>query len=130
MKTSVFHAFFKKVTMLSTLLFIIAILMNFYLPARFVTPTLPYQVLFFYAISLSLFYILSRSIQERFNQFLNYFILATGIKLILLLLIIILYVFNYKEDAFAFIVSFFILYVLYSVVEVVSLLQFNRSLKN
>ncbi len=130
MKTSVFYRFFIKITLLSAILSIIALLMIIISPTRFISPTLPYQVLFFYIISMVLFYILSHSIKKRFSQFLNYFILATGIKLLFLLLIIMIYVFNNKEDAYVFIISFFILYIIYSIVEVVSLLSLNRSLKS
>ncbi len=129
MKSTVFVRFFKKISLLSVLLFVLAFVMTQYLPVQYITPVLPYIVLFFYLISLTIYYLLTNSIQKRFNQFLNYFMLATTVKLVLMFVIMVVYVLNFKEDAYAFMVSFFLLYVIYTFIEVVSLLSFNKSLK-
>ena len=50
--------------------------------------------------------------------------LATFAKMFLSVIVLLAYVFANKEDAVPFIISFFLLYILYSVFEAVALLKY------
>ena len=54
---------------------------------------------------------------------------AIGLKLIAFLIIIALYAFLNKADAINFIISFFIIYLIFTVFEILQLLKVQNSLK-
>lgn len=63
------------------------------------------------------------------QRFINMFMAATGIKLMLYLFFILAYVLLYTDYAIPFIVIFFTLYITYTFLEIVNLLKFLKTLK-
>ena len=65
---------------------------------------------------------------KRVSKFVNVFMIAIGLKLIVSLIIIALYAFLNKADAVNFIISFFIIYLIFTVFEILQLLKVQNSL--
>ncbi|MBN2175164.1 MAG: hypothetical protein JW731_13600 [Bacteroidales bacterium] len=114
-----FYRFLKKLIIYTVLLAIIGFIIARLIPGEFITPTLPYLYLFFLSVTIIVHYILLKVSEKRTNSFINYFMLLTFGKLIFFLSIIITYSLIYRSDAIPFIITFFILYVFYTVFEVV-----------
>lgn len=99
----------------------------YFLPPEFITPTLPYLFLFFFSITTLVHFILLKVSQNKATNFINIFMLLTFGKLMLFLSIILIYIFLYRNDAVPFVITFFILYVVYTTFEVVQSLAHNKS---
>ena len=125
-KTSGYLTFLRQLLIFSVVLGILATCIAFLVPPRFITPALPFLFLFFIAITLSGYYLLLRSVKSKFIQFVNTYLLITAIKLLLFVGIIFFYLLNNRQDAAAFGISFFILYLCYTIFEVVHLVSYFR----
>jgi hypothetical protein len=97
------------------------------LPPEYVTPTLPFLYVFFFALTIIVHYVLLQVSQKRTMQFSNYFMLLTFGKLIFLLSIILVYFLLYRDDALPFAIAFFVLYILFTTFEVVQSLALAKS---
>ena len=97
------------------------------LPSEYITPTLPFLYVFFFALTIIVHYVLLQVSKKRTTQFSNYFMLLTFGKLIFLLSIILVYFLLYREDALPFAIAFFILYFLFTFFEVVQSLNLAKS---
>jgi hypothetical protein len=93
------------------------------LPAKYVSPALPFLIPFFIAATLISFRFLLRTLNQRFIRFVNTFMLTIIVKLFLYLGVMIAYVFINRADAIPFILGFFILYLCYTVFEAVSVVR-------
>ena len=105
----------------------IAFALAYFLPAKNITPVLFFLFPFFFSSSALVFNFLVKSTQQKFNRFVNRFMMATFVKLMAYLAILVTYVFTYKSDAVPFIFAFFILYLTYTVFEVVEMLKYNKT---
>jgi hypothetical protein len=120
MKT-IFLKFVIRCFMLTVLLELIAGLFIYYLPYDFVTPTLPFLPVFFFAATILVHYILLRAVEKRFGKFMNVFLLSTFLKLVFYMMVLVIYSFTNRVDAVPFIISFFVCYLLYTFYEIFSL---------
>jgi len=125
---SAFPKFLKNLLLFSVLLGVILFVLSFFIPAKILTPTLPFQFFFFVAITILVSYILFKASGTRFPRFLNIYMLVTVLKLFLFFLLIMLYVSRNRQDALAFTVTFFLLYISFSIFEVVSLISFFKKM--
>jgi hypothetical protein len=105
-----------------------ALLLSFILPVASITPTLPFLILFFIGASLLSFYYLLKSATQRFIRFVNAFLLTIIGKLFLYASVMIGYAIVYRGDAVPFLISFFILYLCYTVFETVFIVRHNTHL--
>ena len=124
---SVYLSFLKRLLIFSLIPGSIAAVLYFSLPAKFITPVLPFLFLFFIAVTLINAYILLRSSQKKFIKYLNAYLLTTVLKLFLFTGVIIIYVLFNKADLIPFTLSFFILYLCYTIFEVVWLVSFSKT---
>ncbi|MGD0710617.1 MAG: hypothetical protein ABR968_05490 [Bacteroidales bacterium] len=100
-----------------------------FLPESYFSPVLPFLFPFFFSATALFYSYLIKSSEQKFNRYVNRYMLATFVKLMLFMAVLLFYVYTHKDDAVPFILSFFILYVAYTVFEVVALLKFSRSEK-
>lgn len=100
------------------------------LPDEYVTPTLPFLYLFFFSATLLVHYVLLKVAQKRTANFINYFMLLTFGKLIFFLSIVLLYALLRREDAAQFIITFFVLYVFFTIFEVAQSLSITKSINH
>ena len=117
--------FTRSLALISSLVALAGLCLFFLLP-RFTSPALPWLVLLFIFTTYILFYILLKASEKKFNLFANYFMVASMLKIFLLILVISAYAFLYREDAIRFTVSLFVLYLIYTVFEVRWLLKISR----
>lgn len=114
--------FIIRFTLLSLILGLIAFILSRLLPGGMISPALPYLFLLFYFIGALVHYILLRITALNPRKFVSYFMLATFFKLMNYLIVIFVYIFYVKEGILPFILSFFILYIIYTVFEVFTIL--------
>ncbi len=96
------------------------------LPPAFVSPTWPYLIVFFLAVSILLHRLMLKSIQGRPARTVNFFMLLTVVKLFLFMGIIIVYALSFRSDALPFGVWFFVYYMVYTFYEVHGILKETR----
>ncbi len=106
---------------------LLSLALYFILPKIWFSPSLPFLFIFYYACSLLSFILLSRSLEARSNRFISVFMLTTAIKLFLFITVMIIYSFLNRKDAVAFLLNFFILYLVYTVFEVVQIISLTKS---
>jgi len=99
------------------------VLKNYYLPIF-------WFLLFFIAILTTTFHLyLIRLSKKEFPKFSSNFILISGIKMMIYLVFIISYSFLNPKQAVTFLISFLILYFLYTFFEVIMLISFYKNQK-
>lgn len=114
--------FIIRLTILSLALVLIAYILSRLLPPRIISPALPYLFLLFYVIGALVHFVLLRITALNPRKFVSYFMLATFFKLMNYLIVILVYTLYVKEGILPFILSFFILYIIYTVFEVATIL--------
>jgi hypothetical protein len=105
-----------------TILSLLAYLLHRFLPDGIISPALPYLFILFYVITAIVHYFLLRIIVLNPGKFVGYFMLATFLKLMNYLILVVVYAFYVKEGILPFILSFFALYIVYTVFEVATIL--------
>jgi len=123
---SAYLKFLQHLLIYSAILGAIAIILYLILP-ELITPVLPFLFLFFVAITLVSYYILLRSLKSKLSRFINTFLISTIVKLILYIGIMIVYVILNRSDAVRFMITFLILYLFYTIFEVVKMISLTRS---
>lgn len=121
-----FIRFTRALILFSMIIAILSIGAMYLLPANYITPMLPYLLVFFLIISLAVYYFLEKAIAKRFSLFTNYFMIATMLKILIYLAIIILYAFTNKYDAIPFILAFLLFYIGYTTFEVIWMLRMRE----
>ena len=107
----------------------VAVFLVFILPKTFVTPFLPVLILFFPVVTFITFRFIVKAAHERFIRFLNYFLLTTTVKLFLFIAVLITYMLLNKPDAVPFTLTFFILYLSYTIYEVIHIISYSKLLQ-
>jgi len=123
---SAYIRYLKHLLVFSAILGAIALVMTFLLPKPFLSPALPFLFVFFISTSLLSFYYLLQSTGKRFIKFVNTFLLTILLKLFIYAGVMIAYAFLYRADAIPFMLSFFILYLCYTIFESVSIIRYTQ----
>ncbi len=126
---SVYLNFLKRIIIFSVAFALICFIVGYFLPYESITPALPYLFLFFLSVTLVVHYVLLKASEKRFSKFTTYFMLATFLKLMLYIAVLLIYVLLNRSDAIPFIITFFILYIFYTVFEVISILSYSKTRK-
>jgi F0F1-type ATP synthase assembly protein I len=100
------------------------------LPPQFVSPVLPFILVFHTAATLISFLFIHKKVQESPQKFVNVYMANTTIKLLLYLVILMVYSLNFLHDAVNFIISFFVMYLIFTVFEVVHLVKMNKGVSS
>jgi hypothetical protein len=112
-----------KILVFSAILEIIAIVINAFMPVKYISQTLLFQVPFFFSASfLANNYMLRMSTEQNPNKFVRAFMMTTFLRFMLYIIIIAAYVFLFRSDAVNFLITFFILFFLYLIFDVYFLL--------
>ena len=125
MKASYF-TFAKNTFFFTIILALICFIISYFLPVKYITPALPYLFIFFFSVTLFVHYVLMKACEKRMSKFVNFFMLATFLKLMLYIMILVIYVLFNRSDAIPFILTFFILYLFFTVFEIISILSFTK----
>ena len=118
--------FFARLAFMTLLIALLGWALQTVLPDSTVSPAFPF-ILGLFFITTALIHLVLLSI-TRLNprRFVSYFMLATFIKLLLYFIAVLIYLFNFRENALSFIVTFMILYILYTVFETILILHQTR----
>ena len=123
-----YFQFLKKLIILTLAVFLIFYAIAYFLPIESVTPAMPYLILLSASVTLIFHYIILKASEKKFSRFISYFMIATVLKLLLYIIIIFLYVYLNRSDTLPFVVTFLLLYIIFSVFEIINLLQLQSPL--
>jgi hypothetical protein len=104
---------------------VVTILMVTMPPAR-ITVTLPFILIFHAAIAFLSFALIIKKTESAPKKFVSVYLGNTTVKLLLFMAILFIYALSYLHDAVNFIISFFIIYIIYTIFEVVHLVKWNN----
>lgn len=122
-----FIKFIKRISLLSVITASVMFLLTYIIPYAFITPTLPFLILFFFSGGIVVHYILLKISNKKSAKFIGQYMLVTVLKNLVYIVVLLLYVFLNHYDAVPFIVAFFILYLIYTIFEIISILPYNRT---
>lgn len=105
-------------------------LLNHYSAVPVTSKVTPWIIIFFLATNLTLFYFQLQAITRKLSRFVNVFLITTTLKLLLFLTLMVTYAFLFREDAVNFILNFFVIYVVFTSIEVVKIFNAQKKLKN
>lgn len=123
---SVFIGYLKQLLVFSGIIGGITLILTLIVPVPYLSPALPFIIIFFISTSLLSFYYLIRSAGKRFIKFVNTFLLIIIIKLFIYAGVMIVYVLINRGDAIPFLLGFFILYLCYTIFEAVCIIKYSR----
>lgn len=118
-----FGQFILKLTILSLIVWVISLILGKFVLRDVIPPVVNYIIILFYMTTAGVHYVLLRITELNPRKFVSYFMLATFAKLMTYMIVIVAYVFVMKKEILAFVLSFFILYIIFTVFEVTSILS-------
>jgi hypothetical protein len=118
-----YQKFIIQLTILSLIIGVIVAILNRLFSPGIISPALPWLIALFYIVTALVHLILLRITTLNPRKFVGFFMLATTVKLMVYLIVLVVYVFFVKEGLLAFILSFFILYIIYTIFEVFTFLS-------
>jgi hypothetical protein len=122
-----FKRYTKQLSILSIIIALITAAMMFYGPKDFVSPALPYILSLLIASSFLIGKFLIAAIEVNFQKFSPRFMGITFSKMMLSITIIGIYAFMNKADAIAFVINYTVLYFIFTIFEIKSLLRISNS---
>jgi hypothetical protein len=121
-----YQLFIIRLTILSLILGGVVLGLTLLFPETIISIALPWLIGLFYAVTALVHYVLLRITSLNPRRFVGYFMLATFGKLMIYVIVLVVYVLLRKENLLAFVLSFFILYIIYTIVEVFTFLSQTR----
>ena len=122
-----FIKFIKRISLLSVITASVMFLLTYTIPYDFVTPTLPFLILLFFSAGIVVHYLLLKISYKKSARFIGLYMLVTVLKNLFYIIVLLLDVFFNHHDAVPFIAAFFILYLIYTIFEIISILPYNRT---
>jgi L-asparagine transporter-like permease len=112
---------------LAALLLIADYLLKIYFPVLSPSSARVWLILFFVIVSNLVFYFQVKSHGSKGAKSVNVVLITTGFKLLLFLIIIVVYSLLFREDAVNFIIDFFILYLIFTIAELIRIRKFQKN---
>jgi len=97
-----------------------------YFSSGMITKFWPFLLLLFAGITLLLVTLLFSASEKKFSKFSNTFMIASMLKILILLILIGAYAFKFQADAIRFSITLFIFYILYLAFEIYWLLKLQN----
>ncbi len=94
-----------------------------------VTRSYPYILAFLFLFSWAAFYITAKSMDKKITRFANTYMIINFLKLVIFSLFLLAYAYLNKADAASFIITFFIYYVFFTALEIMSLKQLSDAIR-
>lgn len=123
---STYLDFLKKLFIYTAIIALISYGAFYFLPEKFTTNTWPFIILFFISVNILTHKFMSNAMKKRMARFVNYFMILIFVKLMLYAFIIVVYSLINKPDAVAFIITFFVYYLFFTVFELITILQLQK----
>ena len=122
--------FIYRLAAFSFILLSVAYLLKYVLLPGTLPDILPYLIILFFVVTILVHLVVLWTTELKPARFVSYYMLATFVKLLVYIIAVLVYVFARKEQVLSFIISFFILYIFYTVFEVVSILGQTKEKNN
>lgn len=87
---------------------------------------LPFVLLFIFLFTTVIHAILLKTARKKPKKLVNRFLMLTGLKMIIYLLIMIIYLVISKQDSAPFLLTFFIVYLVFTIFEISSILSYLK----
>lgn len=100
------------------------------LTPQLLSPLLPWFVPYFFIISLAFHYYILTAVQKNIKKFIPRFMGSNAIKLMIYLTTILIIALTGNNSPVAFVIGFFILYLFYTIFEVVVFLKQSKQIQN
>lgn len=123
------NRFIRTLTLFTTALAVSTFAVS-YFASGFITKFWPLLILLFAGITLTLVALLFTASEKKFSRFSNTFMIASMLKILILLILIGGYAFKFPADAIRFSVTLLVFYILYLAFEIYWLMKLQRSDKN
>lgn len=107
----------------SVLAGVVLFLLSGFIPVKYFSTLYPFILAFYFAESLIVHLVISKSVEKKPIRFVNRFMMITGVKLMVYLVIMVVYAVVNKEEALGFIIIFFALYLFYTPLQVIFALK-------
>jgi H+/Cl- antiporter ClcA len=120
------NRFIRNLIYFTAVLGILSLAVSYFLPS-FITKFWPFLLLLFAGITLTLVSLLINASEKKFSKFTNTFMIASVLKILILLLIIGGYSFRFLDDAIRFSVTLLVFYILYLLFEIFWLMKLQNS---
>lgn len=122
--------FIRNLVIFSIILAVIGFLYSCFAPDKAVTPAWPYIIVFFFLVTLLVYYLVKNYLTKKISRFVNFYMVITFLKLFLFIVIIVIYAIYNRYDTVPFIITFLIFYLLFTVFEVISVLKASNKAEN
>lgn len=126
---SILLKFYYKLAIFSTIVTLIAILLYNTVLKSYYVSQFPITLIVFILITGGIFYILWRDDKKEKGKFNQLFLMGTTVKILVLLTFLAIILIIDRKNAVPFLISFLVLYFLFTIFEVVSILSFVKSKK-
>lgn len=113
--------FAKHLTVFSVILFALYALFAFLVPEKYTSKAFWGFVPFFFSVVLASRTVLQKLTAKSKQKFSHYFVQTNVYRLLLYVAILLLYTFNFPDDAAQFMITFFVFYFAYTIFEIVFL---------
>ena len=123
---SIFNKFIKKLIIFTLVIGLLSFVVAFFMPAKFVSHTIPFIIIFFFAITLLTYFFAVKAFTHRTSLFANFFMISVFAKLILYVAIIMIYAFSNAGDIVSFILTFFVFYLLFTSFETIEIIKAQK----
>ncbi len=124
---TIYFKYLKKLLIFSLIIIGIEWTMSFIINPVWVSSAWWLTALFFVALDIITYRLVWKQIQKNVQKLITMFMLSTTIRLLLSLLVIVVYVWFNREDAKAFILIFFINYIIFTLFETIEVLKLSKS---
>jgi len=122
-----FNIFIKKLVIFTLIIGIISFTVGSFVQKQFMTPSLPYLLIFFFAVTAFTFYLALKAFTQKTSRFANFFMISVFAKMLLYVSIIIIYAFINISDIISFIITFFIFYILFTSFETLAIIKAQKA---
>lgn len=120
--------FMLRLTIMTAIIGLAGFLLSYFLPEGTVNPLYPFILILFYIVTAAIHLVLLNITRLNPRRFISYFMLATFVKLIVFFSAVLVYVFTYRVDVMSFIITFFVMYIFFTVFEVVLILRQTKEI--
>jgi peptidoglycan/LPS O-acetylase OafA/YrhL len=120
--------FIRTLVIATLVIIIISAIVYAALPSEYYTVSFPFLIVFFFAATMLVYYFMLKSLEKRPAKFVNIFLLTTMAKLFVYMAVMVSYALVNRDEARQFIIAFFILYIIYTIIEVLALLGENSKM--
>ena len=122
-----FANFFVKFSIYAFIIFVAGIILFSTLLSDFYYPFHVLSFFLFYTVTLLFHYFVLKAGQEKSAKFINYYMIATMFKIFIYLVYLSIFLFFHKQHARPFLITFLVLYFLFTFFEIrMLLLQFKK----